>query len=417
MPAESLILDCRGVTVPEAGAKIIAAFNASAPAKTFAARVDGDTWSIGLRMWLLEAGARHSAVQDGDGSWCMTIERGLSPALVSVPGLHHLVGGANGTVWTCERGQRVLRIDGGEKHAVTARAAERKASHLALHESSNRLFDADAEVGGGEVIALRADDLSEVQRWPAPGNPQLPLVSADGIVCVTGGVTGTLTIAWPRGGGYHAHTIAVGANPHDPLLSEDGEFLFVPCAGSSELVKVRLGDAQIVGRIPVGDGPSHLALSIDGSRVYSANSWDGTLSCITADGEHVGSAISGRWAHAIAATPDARWVYVANFLDDTLSVFDAGSLERVAVLATDAYPHGLDISHDGRYVIATGFASNHVRVYDCGSHVEIARVEVGQGSSHSVYAPDCGTAFIGCSVSDHVACVDLAQMRCVARIH
>lgn len=417
MPAESLTLDCRGKTVPEAGAQILAAFNASAPGNTFAARVDADTWSIGLRMWLLEAGARHSAVQDGGGSWCMTIERGMSPALVSVPGLHHLVGGANGAIWTCERGHRVLRIDGNEKRIITARAVARKASHLALHEPSNRLFVADADVGAGEVIALRADDLSEVQRWPAPGNPQLPLASPEGIVCVTGGVTGTLTVAWPRGGVYHTRTIAVGANPHDPLLSDDGEFLFVPCAGAGELVKVRLGDAQIVGRFPVGDGPSHLALSMDGSRVYSANSWDGTLSCVTADGELVGSAFSGRWAHAIAATPDGRWVYVANFLDDTLSVFDAGSLERVAVLATDAYPHGLDISHAGRYVIATGFASNHVRVYDCDSHVELARIEVGQGSSHSVFAPDCGTAFIGCSVSDHVACVDLAELRCVARLH
>ena len=303
-----------------------------------------------------------------------------------------------------------MRIDSGQRSVVGARAVARRASHLALHEPSNRLFVADAEAG--EIIAVRADDLGEVQRWPAPGNPQLPLATPGGIVCVTGGVTGTLTVAWPRGLGYEARTLTVGANPHDPLLSGDGEFLFVPCAGAGELVKVRLGDARIVGRIPVGDGPSHLARSSDGSRVYSANSWDGTLSAVTVEGEHVGSAFSGRWAHAIAATPDARWVYVANFLDDTLSVFDAASLERVAVLATDAYPHGLDISHDGRYVIATGFASNHVRVYDCGTQLEIARIEVGQGSSHSVFAPDCGTAFIGCSVSDHVACVDLAELRC-----
>jgi YVTN family beta-propeller protein len=124
-----------------------------------------------------------------------------------------------------------------------------------------------------------------------------------------------------------------------------------PSATVSSFVPRRRGELghpsrrrEIVGRIPVGDGPSHLALSVDGSRIYSANSWDGTLSCVTADGEHVGSAFSGRWAHAIAATPDGRWVYVANFFDDTLSVFDADSLERVAVLATDAYPHGPDIS-------------------------------------------------------------------------
>jgi len=417
MPADPLTIDCRGATVPEAGAKILAAYNASAPGTGFSARLDSATWTVGLRMWLLEAGARHSAVQDGDGSWRLNISRGLCPALVTAPGLHHLVSGTGGAVWTCERAQRVLRIDGNERRVVASKAVARKASHLALHEPSKRLFVADAEPGAGEVICLRADDLSEVQRWPAPGGPQLPLASPEGVVCVTGGVTGTLTIAWPRSGGYDTRTIPVGSNPHDPLLSGDGAFLFVPCAGAGELVKVRLYDAQIVARIPVGDGPSHLALAGDGSRVYSANSWDGTLSCVSEDGQPVGSAFSGRWAHAIAAAPDGRRVYVANFLDDTLSVFDAATLERVAVLATEAYPHGLDISPDGRYVIATGFASNHVRVYDGPSHLEIARVEVGQGSSHTVFAPDCATAFIGCSVSDHVACVDLGAMRCVARLH
>jgi hypothetical protein len=39
MSAEFLTLDCRGNTVPEAGAQILAAFNASAPGETLAARV------------------------------------------------------------------------------------------------------------------------------------------------------------------------------------------------------------------------------------------------------------------------------------------------------------------------------------------------------------------------------------------
>lgn len=415
MPTDSLIIDCRGAPVPEAGAKILAAFNASAPGTAFSAIVDSGNWTYGLRMWLLEAGARHHAQPETDGSWRVSIERGSSPALVTAPGLHHLVSGADGTIWTCERAERVLRIDGGKRRVVAAKAVARKASHLALHEPSNRLFVADSDAN--EVIALRADDLSVVQRWPAPGGPQLPLASPEGIVCVTGGTTGTLTIAWPRDGGYHAQTIKVGSNPHDPLVSADGAFLFVPCAGAGELVKVRLSDAQIAGRIAVGEGPSHLVRTADGSRVYSANSWDGTLSCVTAEGEPVGSAPSGRWAHAIAASPDGRWIYVANFLDDTLGVFDAQTLARVALLPTEPYAHGLDVSPDGRTVVATGFGSNHVRVYDGRSHAELARIEVGQGSAHTAFTPDSRTAFIGCSVSDHAACVDLGEMRCVARLH
>jgi len=231
------------------------------------------------------------------------------------------------------------------------------------------------------------------------------------VVCVTGGGSGTLTLARPRRDGYAVQTMAIGNQPPAPLLDRDGEHLFVPCAGDGELVKVRLADGHVVGRCTAGDGPSHLVLHPDGGRVYSANSWDGTLSCLSVEGERVAHAESGAGAHAIDITPDGRWVYVANFLDDTLAVFDAATLVRVALLPTEPYPHGLDISPDGRYAIATGFASDYLRLYDAQAHAEIARIEVGRGSSHSVFLHDEDTAYVACSVSDDVACIDLA-MRC-----
>lgn len=397
------MLDCRGKPYPETGSAIIESYNAL----TAGARMEVtlDAYPAGLKVWLLEAGARHTTERLDDGGWRLHVKRGLTPAQGSVPGVHHVVS-AGDSVWTCERAQRVARIDAHSRRVVASRHVARKASHLALGAKSGQLLIADS--GGNEVIALRAADLEIEQRWPAPGGPQLPLASADGIVCVSGPASGTLTIARPRGAAYDVQTIAVGACPHDPLLSADEEHVFVPCAGDSAIVKVRLADGRVVGRCETGDGPSHLALHPDGNRIYAANSWDGTIACVSADGERIAHSHSGRWAHAIEVTPDGRWVYVANFLDDTLAVFDAVTLERVALLATDPYPHGLDISRDGRYAVATGFASEFVRVFDAGTQRELACIEVGQGSSHTAFT---GTdAYVGCSVSDHIACIDLAAL-------
>jgi YVTN family beta-propeller protein len=396
-------LDCRGKPFPVAGRAIIERFNALEPGAHL--EVFLDAYPAGLRMGLLEAGARHTAEHRDDGAWRLSVARGLAPAQGSVSGVHHVVSDDN-SVWTCERAEFAARIDVHTRCVVAKNRIARKASHLALDAAAGRLFIADSEAD--EVIALRAADLRLEHRWSAPGGPQLPLVSPGGIVCVTGPTTGTLTIGRPEYDGYRAQTIVIGACPHDPVISADGEHVFVPCAGSGELAKVRLTDAFIVGRCDVGDGPSHLALHPDGTRIYSANSWDGTVTCVSAEGERVADAPSGGWAHAIEATPDGRWVYVANFLDDTLAVLDAATLERVALLATEAYPHGLDVSPDGRYVVATGFASNHVRVFEAGAHRELARVAVGKGSSHTVFA---GTvAHIGCSVSNHIAFLDLATL-------
>lgn len=388
------------------GRALIERFNMQAPGTSFHARVED--YSPALRIWLLEAGARHRAQRADDGAWHLEIRRGAAPAQGSIPGLHHVV--TDGiSVWTCERGQSVARIDAATGQPVAVKALARKASHLALDAHAGRLIVADSEAN--ELLALRAADLELEDRWSAPGAPQLPLIAPDGTVCVTGGTSATLTIVRA---GQRAQAIAVGACPHDPLLDAHGTHVFVPCAGSSEVVKVRLADGRIVGRCPAGEGPSHLALHPDGTRLYAANSWDGTVSCLSSDGEYIAAVPSGGWAHAIDIHPGGKWLYVANFLDDTLAVFDALSLERVALLPTEAYPHGLDVSPDGRHVIATGFASDHVRVFDAESHRELARIAVGGGSSHSAFAR--GSAFVGCSVSDHVACLCLRSFTVQRRI-
>ncbi len=402
------MLDCRGKRGAEVGKAVIAHFNTLQTGACFDVWLDD--YPMGLRMWLLEAGVRHRATPGSAGGWRIEGRRGTAPAQGSVPGVHHLLSGPDGSIWVCERAKRVARIDGVTRHVAATSQVAIQASHLALDAKAGRLFVADP--GSNEVLALRAADLVVEQRWAAPGMPQLPVVSDDGVVCVTGGASGTLTIARPHARGYQAQTIEVGIYPHDPLVTASGEYVFVPCAGDAVVVKVRLSDGQIAGRCAVGHGPSHLVAHPDGTRIYSANSWDGTISCITAEGEPVSQAKSGGWAHAIDISPDGRWVYVANFLDDTLAVFDATTLQRKALLPTEAYPHGLDVSPDGRYVVATGFASKFLRIYDADKHVEIARVEVGLGSSHTAFmVGNAGQAFVGCSVDDHVACVDLQAGR------
>lgn len=398
-------LDLRGKTVREVGGELIAHYNDSAAGTRFTALIDA--LPAGLKVWLLEAGVRYTVGPVAGHGSRLAIERGASPAQGSIPGLHHVL--AHGDrVWTCERGRFVARVDATTGAVAAVRAVARKASHLALDASAKRLFVADNE--DNVVIALRADDLAEVARWKAPGSPQLPLVCADGLVCVTGGAADALTIARPSRSGYTAQTIIVGSCPHDPLLASDGSHVFVPCAGSAEIVKVRLDDGAVVGRCVTGAGPSHLARQPRGGRIYSANSWSGTVTCLTEEGAHVREAASGGWAHAIDVSPDGRWVYVGNFLEDTLAVFDAGTLDRAALLPTEQYPHGVDVSPDGRHVIATGFGSGYVRVYDADAHVEVARIHVGQGSSHTAFARD-EFAWIACSVDNHLAGVDLIGRR------
>jgi 6-phosphogluconolactonase (cycloisomerase 2 family) len=75
----------------------------------------------------------------------------------------------------------------------------------------------------------------------------------------------------------------------------------------------------------------------------------------------------------------------------------------------------LYISAHGRWLIATGYSSDHLRVYDATTHKEAARIEVGRGSSHVAFLPDQETAYVACSVDDHLARLDLVTMSCTQR--
>jgi YVTN family beta-propeller protein len=401
------VLDCRRLAPADAARALVERFNALEPGARLEALV-ADYPPL-LRLWLLEAGIRHTAGLTPDGGRRLALRRGAVPAQGTVPGVHHVVTDGD-SVWTCERGERVARFAADGVPVAVARVA-RKASHLALEHRSGTLFAADAQAN--EVIALRATDLAVIARWPAPGGPQLPLAAPDGFVCVTGSSTGTLTIATPRRGGYTERNVEVGACPHDPLLDGDGAHVLVPCAGSGELVKVRIADGRVVGRTRIGEGPTHLARRADG-RVYCANSWDGTVACVDRNGGHIVSAVSGGWAHAIDITPDGSRVFVANFLGDSVSVFDAESLQRVAVLPTGPYPHGLDVSPDGRHAVVTAFGGGEVQVFDARTQRELGRVAVGRGSSHTAFC--AGMAWVGCSVDDHVARVNLAKLSLTGQI-
>jgi DNA-binding beta-propeller fold protein YncE len=398
--------------IGRAGQTIVDAYNAADNGAEFTARVD--SLDPGFRIRLIEAGAKHIIQEESTGGWRLTLRRGLSPGQGTIPGLHHIAAGGPDTLWACERSKRLARLDAATGEVIQFAEVATKASHLAVEKTGQWVFVADP--GANALLAVSAADLTVKHSWPAPGGPQLPAVTDEGIVCVTGGGTSTLTIVRPRGGDYEVQTIEVGSCPHDPLLTPDGESVFVPCAGDGRIVRVALEDGRIQGRYPAGDGASHLSLHPDGSRIYSANTFDGTVSCLSVEGDRLAQEESGAWAHQPELSPDGQWLYVANFLDDTLAVFNTDGLKRVATLDTEPYSHGLGISPDGRWAVASGFSSDHLRVYDATVHTEVARIEVGRGSSHIAFFPGQDAAYVACSVDDHIARLDLAEMACTQRI-
>jgi len=221
---QTVVLECHGMSVPETGAAIFKFYNGLKEGDAFDAVVGA--YPPGLRMWLIEGGAKHEAAQQDDGGWRLTITRGLSPGQGTIPGLHHVTTAPSGKVWTCERVQRLACIDGDSGEVLKTGTIAAKASHLAISADEKWVFVADQ--GANAMVAVDANDMHVKHKWSAPGGPQLPLVTDEGIVCVTGAGSGTITMARPKGDEFDVQTIAVGSCPHDPVTSLDGKYIFVP---------------------------------------------------------------------------------------------------------------------------------------------------------------------------------------------
>jgi DNA-binding beta-propeller fold protein YncE len=403
------ILDCREMTEKAAVSLMIKGHNDLLPGERLQAHVINYEK---VRGGLLESRLRHQERRCEDGSSQITVERGLIAVPGSAHGAHHLLANADGDVWTCQRGPLAGRINMNTRRAEVINSVFKVGTHLAFDAAGQRIIVPDRPAG--ELVALRPTDLSIEQRWKVPGFPSGAVVSDDGIICTTG--DSSLTIVRPMAGGSETQVVRVGARPHDPKVGSDGAYVFVPCLLEHDLVKVRLSDGQIIGRIDVGHGPAHLASDPKTKRLYVANSWDGTVCALSEDGVVLAHADSGGWAHAIDITPDGHWVWVANFLDDTVAVFDAMTLRRQALLSTDPHPHGLDISPDGKRAVVTGYASSYVRVFDATNWQELAHIEVGAGPSHTAFIPGSSMAAVACSVDDHIACIDLGTGKLTDKI-
>jgi len=126
-----------------------------------------------------------------------------------------------------------------------------------------------------------------------------------------------------------------GAYPYGVAVGRDGGTAYVALQGQAQVAVVRLvgGQGTVVGTVPVGDHPTAVAVSPDGSQLYVANAADDTLSILSIDrttglptparsvalhalpGESLGSA-----PNAIAVSPDGQRLYVTLAGDDAVAV-------------------------------------------------------------------------------------------------
>jgi YVTN family beta-propeller protein len=155
--------------------------------------------------------------------------------------------------------------------------------------------------------------------------------------------------------------ISLGSEAYTCLLSPDKKTLYISLWGRNKVMAWDLV-AQRKKEWPVGDNPNEMCLTKDGRYLYVANALDNSVSVIdTREGrvlETLNAALfpdapSGSTSNGVALSDDEKTLYVANADNNCLTVFDVekpGQSESEGFIPVGWYPTNVKVIRDKIYV-------------------------------------------------------------------
>ena len=117
-------------------------------------------------------------------------------------------------------------------------------------------------------------------------------------------------------------------------------------------------------------------------------------------------------AHGAAASPDGKWIYVANESDDTVDIVDMQTLTVTTKVPLSGRPNNIAVTPDGRKVYtAIAQSPGALEVLDTATKEIIATISVHGGVHNTYVTPDGKYAIAGMVGARNITVVDTATDR------
>ena len=198
------------------------------------------------------------------------------------------------------------------------------------------------------------------------------------------------------------HSLSVpacrGVNHAD--YTADGRFMLVSCEFAGRMVVVDVAHQRVVKTIELGLGraPQDVKLSPDGRVFYVADmAAGGTWEIDAHSFKKLGLIATGAGAHGLYASRDARYLYVSNRAEGSVSLIDFATRKAVRKwrLPGSASPDMGGVSADGKVLWLTGRYNSEVYAISTSSGRLIRRIPVGSGPHGLCVYPQPGRYSLG----------------------
>jgi YVTN family beta-propeller protein len=209
------------------------------------------------------------------------------------------------------------------------------------------------------------------------------------------------------------------AKPHHIAVEPDGSFWYVSLVGDNAVVKLDR-DNHVVAKAPM-ETPGLLALDASHGRLYATRSMSavrapsriGVIRTSDMSIEEVDVLVPR--PHAIAVTPDGRYVYVGSLGTNQIAVYATGN-DRVDIVDlagdTNRVMVQFAVSPDGRTLAATAQLTGEVLGLDLQDAARPALthvVRVGDWPWHVAYSRDGSEIWVPNQRSNTVSVVDASR--------
>jgi YVTN family beta-propeller protein len=164
-------------------------------------------------------------------------------------------------------------------------------------------------------------------------------------------------------------------------------------------------------------GPSALAFSPDGKRLYVAEQDENDVAVIDTNSRAVIERLpsGGEQPTALALSPDARTLVVANTFSGTIALIDLAKKAVGAQVTLLGEPCGVAVTEWGKVFVSLG-QLDQVAILDLASAKITGRVQVGHSPRSLVLTPDGGTLLCANRIGGSISAIDTGSGRETARI-
>ena len=209
-----------------------------------------------------------------------------------------------------------------------------------------------------------------------------------------------------------SRTINLGEyrSPHGIAVGQDGR-IYLTCEGNKAILVVNPETWSVERSFETGQEITHMVAVAPGARrAFAANIGSDTVTVVDLDDGRVTQIAVGKGPEGIDVGRDGKEVWVAHRGDGGLSIFDAGSLQRVkAFEKICGMPIRVMFTFDGRSVLVSCAESNEVLVLDAASREIRKRIPTGEAPIGIVITPDSRTAYVANTRADKVSVLDLVE--------